>query len=191
MIMKEFVFKREIWNLWTLPWCEFQYPKFPPHFPALQWGLHIFSVSGPTLWILDQMGPLQTSDLSLPWNCQRMGALTYHSPQQGLHSCNLDEFCMAALCKLRMQRFWTFSLQILNRFASQCPGEGSTYHWRILVEWYSLKHVKKVYWGTDIVWTSHLGLIGRQQTTKTFKTTLRPYYLQQFGLYNIRRIQIV
>ena len=33
-------------------------------------------------------------------------------------------------------------------------GEGSTYHWRILVEWYSLKHVKKVYWGTDIVWTS-------------------------------------
>ena len=41
---------------------------------------------------------------------------------------------------------------------------------------------------------SSIGLhhsVPRQQTTKTFKTTLRPYYLQRFGLYNIRRIQIV
>ena len=49
---------------------------------------------------------------------------------------------------------WTSHLGLIG------GGKCSTYHWKILVEWYSLKHVKKVYWGTDIVWSSHLGLIG-------------------------------
>ena len=67
---------------------------------------------------------------------------------------------------------WTSHLGLIG------GGKCSTYHWKILVEWYSRKHVKKVYWGTDIVWTSHLGLIGGEGSTYHWKILVEWYSLK-------------
>ena len=67
---------------------------------------------------------------------------------------------------------WTSHLGLIG------GGKCSTYHWKILLEWYSLKHVKKVYWGTDIVWTSHLGLIGGEGSTFHWRILVEWYSLK-------------